>query len=143
MTSDMQESFRSMSEARGLWAGAEIATHQDLSALFAVRTCELYLRDGGRFGLVLPNAAVDREHYSGFRSGDYGGKAGVVAVAFDPSWDLRRIRPHFFPRASSVVFGTKVAYANEYSEGKVTWAGRKMPEEAQIWNGRLKSTNDT
>jgi hypothetical protein len=37
MTPEMQTAFRSMSEARGLWAGAEIATHQDLSALFVVR----------------------------------------------------------------------------------------------------------
>lgn len=141
MTQDMQQTFRSMSDLRGLWAGAEIATHQDLSALFAVRTCELYLRDGGRFAFVLPNAALDREHYAGFRSGDYGGRAGAVAVSFEPAWDLRRIRPHFFPRAASVVFGTKVAYANEHNSGKVTWAGRKMPEEVQIWNGRLNSTN--
>lgn len=141
MTQDMQETFRSMSEARGLWAGAEIATHQDLSALFAVRTCELYLREGGRFAFVLPNAALDREHYAGFRSGDYGGKAGSVTVSFQISWDLRRIRPHFFPRAASVVFGSKVAYANEHNSEKVTWAGKKMPDEVQIWNGRLSSTN--
>jgi hypothetical protein len=44
MTPEMQKAFRLMSEARGLWAGAEIATHQDLSGLFAVRACELYLR---------------------------------------------------------------------------------------------------
>jgi SAM-dependent methyltransferase len=119
MTPDMQTTFRSMSEARGLWAGSEIATHQDLSGLFAVRACELYLRKGGRFGLVLPNAAIDREHYAGFRSGHYGGKSGVVAIAFDPSWDLRR-------------------HAGR-SEGD--WAGRKMPDQVEIWTGRLKSAN--
>ena len=36
-----------------------------------VRVCELYLRKGGRFALVLPNAAIDREHYAGFRTGTY------------------------------------------------------------------------
>jgi methylase of polypeptide subunit release factors len=34
MTGDMQKVFRKMSEERGLWAGADVATHQDLSALF-------------------------------------------------------------------------------------------------------------
>jgi hypothetical protein len=72
-----------------------------------VRVCELYLRSGGRFGVVLPNTAIDREHYSGFRSGRYGGELGVLTLAFSPPWDLRRIRPHFFPRAASVVFGGK------------------------------------
>jgi hypothetical protein len=32
---------------------------------------------GGRFGVVLPNTAIDREHYSGFRCGRYGGELGV------------------------------------------------------------------
>jgi len=141
MTPEMQKAFRLMSEARGLWAGAEIATHQDLSGLFAVRACELYLRKGGRFGLVLPNAAIDREHYAGFRSGHYGGRSGEVAIAFDPSWDLRRLRPHFFPRAASVVFGQRMELTQQSGEREGDWAGKKMPDEVEIWTGRLKSPN--
>jgi len=34
MTIEMQFTFRQMSEERGLWAGASVATHQDLSGLF-------------------------------------------------------------------------------------------------------------
>ncbi|MBS7586248.1 N-6 DNA methylase [Ancylobacter defluvii] len=130
MTPEMQSVFRRMSEARGLWAGGELATQQDLAGLFAVRACQLYLRNGGKLGLVLPNTAIDREHYRGFRSGQYGDATLGMAIAFSPPWDLRRIRPHFFPRASSVVFGSR---AN----------GRPlpMPEEAEIWSGRLPATN--
>lgn len=135
MTPDMQKAFRAMSEARGLWAGAEIATHQDMSGLFAVRACELYLRDGGRFALVLPNAAIDREHYAGFRKGHYGGKGGELSLSFDSSWDLRRLRPHFFPRAASVAFGSRVG---EHTD---RWSGREMPQNVQIWTGRLKTPN--
>ena len=58
MTPSKWDTFRSMSERRGLWAGAQLSPHQDLSALFVVRVCELYLRKGGRFALVLPNAAI-------------------------------------------------------------------------------------
>lgn len=130
MTTDMQNAFRRMSESRGLWAGAEMATHQDLAGLFAVRACELYLRQGGKFGLVLPNTAIDREHYRGFRSGLYGDATVGVAIAFTSPWDLRRIRPHFFPRASSVVFGTR-------ADGSPI----SMPETAQIWRGRLPTPN--
>jgi hypothetical protein len=43
MTRDMQNVFKRMSESRRLWAGAEAATHQDLSALFVVRATPLYL----------------------------------------------------------------------------------------------------
>jgi hypothetical protein len=72
MTADMQEAFRDMSQRRDLWAGAQLAPHQDLSALVVVRVCELYLRKGGRFAFVLPNTAIDREHH-----GVYGGRGGV------------------------------------------------------------------
>lgn len=129
MTAEMQTAFRRMSEVRNLWAGAELATHQDLAGLFAVRACELYLRQGGRFGLVMPNTAIDRDHYRGFRSGQYGDASIGMKICFTESWDLRRIRPHFFPRASSVVFGTR-------SEEAVL-----MPEEAELWSGRLPTPN--
>ena len=127
MTGDMQKVFRRMSEARGLWAGADLATHQDLSALFVVRAAELYLKKDGRFAMVMPNAAVDREHYAGFRCGHYEDKNGAVAadLAFSGSWDLRRIRPHFFPRGSSVVFGSRAGQA------------KAMPDTTEYWSGRV------
>jgi len=130
MTARMQVAFRSMSEARGLWAGAELATQQDLAGLFVVRACQLYLRDGGRFGLILPNTAIDRAHYAGFRAGRYGDATIGTAIAFSEPWDLRRIRPHFFPRASSAVFGVR-------ADGRPI----PMPEAAQIWTGRLPAPN--
>ena len=37
MTEAMQVTFRDYSEERGLWHGAKVATHQDLSGLFLVR----------------------------------------------------------------------------------------------------------
>lgn len=141
MTSDMQDVFRSMSEQRKLWAGAQMASHQDLSALFAVRACELYLRKGGHFAFVLPNAAIDREHYTGFRTGIYGGQGGVLTVAFSASWDLRRIRPHFFPRAASVVFGARTEYANQIGENVPSPTAQGMPDEIEIWTGKLESIN--
>ena len=99
--------FRSLSEDRGLWADAKFSPHQDLSALFVVRACELYLRKGGKFGMVMPNAALDREHYAGFRTGTYSHGVGEIRIQFSEPWDLRRIRPHFFPRASCVAFGKR------------------------------------
>ena len=139
MTSDMQAVFRFMSEQRGLWAGAQLAPHQDLSALFVVRACELYLREGAHFGLVLPNTAIDREHYAGFRSGDYGGVGGVLKVAYSPSWDLRRIRPHFFPRAASVVFGQRRSSMSVDPAQTALHSG--MPDQVEVWTGHLESSN--
>lgn len=139
MTPEMQGTFRSMSDRRGLWAGAKLSPHQDLSALFVVRACELYLRKGGQFALVLPNAALDREHYAGFRTGTYSSDLGVLTLSFGVSWDLRRLRPHFFPRASSVVFGTRIDDSMRRDRGEQAPTTYGMPEEVEIWTGRLEA----
>lgn len=141
MTSEMQDAFRSLSQRRDLWAGAEFAPHQDLSALFVVRVCELYLRKGGGFAFVMPNTAIDREHYAGFRTGVYGGRAGVLSISFLPSWDLRRIRPHFFPRAASVVFGTRTDYAGSDPGDDTIPQPQGMPERTEVWRGRILRGN--
>lgn len=129
MPDEMQRTFKEMSERRNLWAGRELATHQDLSALFVVRATELYLRIGGRVAMVLPNAAVDREQYQGFRAGNYSDPVGAVGLSFETSWDLRRIRPHFFPRGASVVFARR------------TREPRPMGDIVDAWSGRLTRPN--
>lgn len=129
MTGEMQKAFKRMSESRTLWHGAEIATHQDLSALFVARSVQQYLRIGGKFAFVLPNAVIDRGQFAGFRKGLYPDPAEQVSVAFGKPWDLRRIRPHFFPRGAAVVFGTR---------GN---ASVSMPLEIESWAGRLPESN--
>lgn len=133
MSEEMQITFKDMSERRSLWAGKELATHQDLSALFVVRAAELYLRTGGRVAMVLPNAAVDREQFAGFRSGNYSGRMGTLCLAFDGSWDLRRIRPHFFPRGSSVIFARRADSPTPLSERTMVWQGR-LPDANCNWS---------
>ncbi|MGN8097695.1 N-6 DNA methylase [Methylobacterium sp. 22177] len=129
MSRDMQVTFKEMSERRNLWAGKELATAQDLSALFVVRATELYLKKGGHLAMVLPNAAVDREQFAGFRCGTYSGRSGNLSLAFEGSWDLRRIRPHFFPRGASVVFARRADHPGA------------LPQAATIWSGRLPRAN--
>lgn len=125
MPPDMQAAFRTMSIERRMWHGAENATHQDLSALFVARAVQLYLRQNGQFGMVMPNAVVDRDHYSGFRTGNLDDGRGETRVSFESSWDFRRVRPHFFPRGSSVVYGRRADAAG------------RMPDEVTIFSGSL------
>jgi SAM-dependent methyltransferase len=131
MTEKMQAAFREYSDERGLWEGAKVATHQDLSGLFLVRAVERYLKDGGRFAFVMPNAALDRGQFAGLRTGRYKRpETGTpLSVAFSPAWDLRRIRPHFFPRGSAVLFGTRAEQP------------MPLPTEATIWSGRVLGQN--
>ncbi len=126
MPQDMQVRFREMSESRGLWHGAKVATSQDLSALFVARVIQLYLKREGRFAFIMPNAALDRAQFAGFRLGEYPDPGDLVRVAFTTPWDLRRLRPHIFPRGSSVVFGERVSVRVQ-----------PMPLEATAWTGRL------
>lgn len=133
MPKGLQEQFRGMSEVRGLWQGAKVATHQDLSALFVARSIQLYLRVGGRFAFVVPNAALDRSHYSGFRAGRFDDATEIVHVAFEQPWDLRRLRPHFFPRGSGVVFGRRAEKSKAMPDQGLIWTGR-IPKQVESWS---------
>lgn len=133
MPEDMQIAFRRMSETRQLWHGREVATQQDLSALFVARTAQQYLSEGGSFAFVMPNAVLDRRYYAGFRAGYYPDAKDPIAVKFTGSWDLRRLRPHFFPRGAAVVFGQR----------STTQFGTPLPLKTTRWTGQLPRGTDT
>jgi len=132
MPADMQDAFHDMSEAMGLWHGKTVAPTHDLSGLFVARAAQQYLKSCGSFAFVMPNAALDRGYFKGFRSGKYTDPAENTFVAFTGSWDLRRLRPHFFPRGSAVLFGHRTA-----------GSGHKLPAETERWTGRLPRTANT
>ena len=133
MPREMQEDFRAMSEARGLWHGKKQATHQDLSGLFIVRAMELYLRQHGRFAFVMQSSVLNGGQYEGFRGGKYEGVQHQLdlSAAFSPPWDLRKVRPHFFPITAAVVFGARAD------------APISLPDAGERWVGKLKHTNAT
>ncbi|WP_158812195.1 N-6 DNA methylase [Streptomyces fulvoviolaceus] len=110
MTEPQKTVFRSMSVERKLWVGRNVATNQDLSALFVARCVERYLRTGGRFGYVMPLGTLDRSQYAGFREGQFSVKAETVNVAFERPWDLQQVRPNFFPQSVGVIFGKRQSH---------------------------------
>jgi hypothetical protein len=129
MPDSMQKSFRKMSEERKLWAGSAVSTHQDLSGLFLVRACELYLRPGGQFGFVMPLAVLSRRQFAGLRGGDYPLPTNSCKIAFTTPWDLHKVKPSIFPVPPAVVFGSR----SETASG--------MPASADEWSGRVKIHN--
>lgn len=134
MPREMQERFKDLSQERGLWHGNESATHQDLSGLFVARAIQQYLSENGRFAFVVPNAVLDRPYFAGFRSGQYHAPSESVEVVFTGSWDLRRLRPHFFPRGCGVVFGRRsgLRTAKPLPTFTEQWTG-KIPRDAHDW----------
>lgn len=134
MPEEVQSAFKEMSKARGLWHGASVATNQDLSSLFVCRVAQLYLRTGGRFGFLLPEAALTRAQFKGFRTGSYGSPREPVGLAFERPWSLNAVVPAFFPVPACAVFGTR----NETAPNSLTmppdrWAGR-LPSSGSNWS---------
>ena len=127
MTPAMQNEFRVLSEERGLWAGAKVATSQDLSALFILRAIERYLRQGGRFGFLMPWATLRGSYFAGFRRGRYETKELTLSVKFEPSWDLHQIKPAFFPVPAAVIFGQHCADGQSVA----------LPAAVERWKGTL------
>jgi hypothetical protein len=100
MSSEMQERFRDECQRRGLWAGAKVATHQDLSAYFFARCVELYLRKDGTVALVMPYATMTRQQYRGFRTGVF----GHGSVRFADAWTFDESVQPLFAVPSCVLF---------------------------------------
>jgi hypothetical protein len=138
MPADMQDLFKAMSQSRNLWRGDEVATHQDLSGLFIARAVQQYLTVGGSFAFVVPNPVLDRPYWKGFRAGDYPDPNEPVRVEFTDSWDLRRLRPHFFPRGSAVVFGQRISAA--VGDAVLDNAPVPLPKMTQRWTGKIPAT---
>ncbi|HEX6666280.1 MAG TPA: N-6 DNA methylase [Solirubrobacterales bacterium] len=124
MPERMQQLYRGMSEARGLWAGGKVSTHQDLSDLFVVRASEQYLRPGGRFGFVMPAAVLSRRQFEGFRKGSYDSAGVSLGVAFDQPWDLRSVKPDIFPVPAAVVFGRRSSKPTAMPSSSISLVGR-------------------
>ncbi|WP_439943340.1 N-6 DNA methylase [Streptomyces sp. BBFR115] len=138
MPKEMQKRFKEMCQSRELWRGEEVATHQDLSGLFIARAIQQYLAEDGTFAFVVPNPVLDRPYWSGFRAGDYPDPNEPVRVEFTGSWDLRRLRPHFFPRGSAVVFGRRMAAGvGAAAQGNDPVP---LPKTTQRWTGKIPAT---
>jgi hypothetical protein len=150
MSAGMKTDFRAMSTDRGFWAGAAVATHQDLSALFVARAVEQYLRPGGTFAFVMPLAVLSRRQYAGFRTARWAGGIGATgtSVAFTTPWDLHQVKPSFFPVPAAVVVGTRAGSLTDASPGAGVEASGvaarnpvPLPAGAQTWSGRITGRN--
>ena len=104
----------------GIWAGGRYATHQDVAGLFFARSVDLYLKDGGVIGMVMPHSALQTGQYTKWRTGTWRAErtgrgrgrapARVLGVDFGykTAWDLEQLEPNtFFPVPASVVFARR------------------------------------
>ena len=118
--------------AYGIWAGGRYATHQDVAGLFFARSVDLYLKDGGVIGFVLPHSALQAGQYSKWCSGQWRARKSGPSVQVDftlkPAWDLERLIPNdFFPVPASVVFARKLSQ---------DVSGKPLAGSVERWQGR-------
>lgn len=124
MPRKLQRTYQSLARERGLWAGGKVATNQDLSDLFAARSIEQYLREGGSFAFVMPHGVLSRRQYEGFRNGDWGSERREAKARFAAPEDLAKVKPPPFTNASCVISGTKSRSAGALPASSIEWTGR-------------------
>ena len=132
----IRQELREMSEKRyQIWAGGNLAPHQDIAALFYTRCAELYAKPQAKIGMVMPHSALRTGQHLKWRGGNYkrkGGKnAPSIALNFrsQEPWDLDNVVPDFFPMPASVVFSQYVGIGQ---------GDPLAPGTVQMWRGNCE-----
>ena len=134
--------LREMSEKRyQIWAGGQLAPHQDIATLFYTRCAELYGKLQVIIGMVMPHSTLRTGQHLKWRSGNYKRKGGRDAPSIGLNlrvhepWDLDNVVPDFFPMPASVVFAQYigVGQGNALAPGTVqVWRGNWQKDYAGI-----------
>ena len=142
MSEKLQGIYERRARERNLWVGGARgrSTQQDLSAYFVVRSIELYLKQNGRFGFVMPRAFLSRRTYEGFRAGRYS-VIDDCNAAFATSWDMGMVRPNPFPVPCAVTFGSRSSSPRALPTVVRAWFGQAPSHGIDV--GSLTSANVT
>ena len=138
----IREELRKLSEETyGIWAGAKNAANQDVATLFFCRATDLYLKDGGKIGMVLPHSALRATQHFKWRGGLWQTQAkdnkSAISVDFHAKtpWDLDNLEPNtFFPMPSSVVFAQLKGKDSDLTNNKEL-VNALSPGQVEIWRG--------
>ena len=120
----IREALETQSRSYNIWVGARFAPHQDIACLFYTRCVDLYLKQNGSIGMILPRSVLLSGQYQKWRTGEWSN----VSVGMETTpWDLYYIEPNsFFPVPACVVFATKIDNAKSLINEAKRWIG---PEE--------------
>ena len=128
MSGDFKERFRKESRAANLWVGGKVATQQDLSGYFYLRAARLYMRHTGRMAMIVPRAAMSRQAYAPFRTGEVSHFEQIVLrLRFTQAWAFGPEVQPLFPVPSCVLF----------AEVHTAKAAPGLPVQVQSFAGAL------
>jgi hypothetical protein len=83
----------------GLVRDEHLMTHMEMATLFFVRTLDLYLKDGGLIGFVMPRAIFSADQHSNFRMG----KVSNIKYKITEIIDCEKVEPLFYVPACAVI----------------------------------------
>lgn len=109
---------------------AELMTHMELATLFFARTSDLYLKDNGIIGFVMPRSVFPADQHDNFRKGVFTPKLG-----FEKILDLLDVEPLF--NVPSSVFIAEKGEKVKYPIKALVFSG-KLPKK----NCKLEETED-
>ena len=135
----LRDALENLSKNRyGIWVGGvTYATQQDVAGLFFARSVDLYLRDNGVIGFVMPHSVLLSGHYAKWRTGRWRdastGEELQVDFAHRAAWDLEQLEPNnFFPIPASVAFARKCplgAIGNGIGDKLERWKGKASSDD--------------
>lgn len=128
----MKDRLREGLTEYGLWVGGNLATQQDVCALFWARGAERYLAPGGRLAFVLPFALLNAPVFAALRAG----AMGPVRVALTGGWAMEKVWPIFGAQSGSSTTSTCVLFGQRDAAGGV-------PAVVERWQGRLPRRDAT
>ena len=140
---------RQSKEQYGIWAGGRYASNQDVAGLFFARSVDLYLKDGGVIGMVMPHSALQSGQYAKWRTGAWkAGRSGRVLkvnFSYKTAWDLEKLEPNnFFPIPASVAFAERLnagGRAQPLAENVEFWRGKAGADRVRRGPGSIFDTS--
>ena len=128
---------RQSRDVYGIWVGGRNASNQDVAGLFFARSVDLYLKDNGIIGMVMPHSALRTGQYRKWRTGRWASRRATRTLSVDfgykTAWDLERLEPNtFFPVPSSAVFARRTGEV-----GKAV----SLPDHIERWFGMAGDPN--
>ncbi len=88
-------------EYRLLSGRGELITHMELATLFFLRAADLYLKERGTIGFVLPRSVFSADQHYNFRRSYFS-----LDLGFEEVWDLEKVAP-LFNVPACVFFGKR------------------------------------
>ena len=124
---DYQAKIKSLiKDSYGLVKDEHLMTHMEMATLFFVRSIDLFLRDGGLIGFVMPRAIFSADQHDSFRKGNVSNaKYGFLKLI-----DCENVEPLFYVPACAVI--AKKGISVEYPIDAIVVKGRLPGDKHKV-----------